>query len=56
MIAGALGVKVPKKSEENKAYERAVKDQERKRRDKVREEDEKSARESEEAKKAVWDD
>lgn len=55
MIAGALGVKAPKKTEEGKAYERAVRENERERREKVKEEARREEREREEARKAVWD-
>lgn len=55
MIAGALGVKPPKKSEENKAYERAVREKERKRRDMAKEEARKAEREKEEARRAIWE-
>jgi hypothetical protein len=56
MIAGALGVRAPKKTEEGKAYEKAVRDNERKRREKVKGEAEREEREREEARRAVWDE
>lgn len=55
MIAGALGVKTPKKTEEGKAYEKAVREKERRRREKEREEEERLNREKEEARRTVWD-
>lgn len=55
MIAGALGVKPPKRSEENKAYERAVRENERKRRELAKEETERTKREKEEARRAIWE-
>ena len=55
MIAGALGVKAPKKTEEGRAYERAVRDNERKRRKRAKEEEEREEKKREEARKAVWD-
>lgn len=55
MIAGALGVKAPKKTEEGKAYERAVRENERVRREKLKEEGRTEEREREEARKKVWD-
>lgn len=55
LIAGALGVKTPAKSEETRDYERVLKEKEQRRRReekeaKRREEDEKEA-----AKKSVWE-
>lgn len=56
MIAGALGMKPLKKTEEGKAYEKAVRDKERKRRERAKEEQERAEREGEEARRAVWED
>ena len=56
MIAGALGVRAPKKTEEGKAYEKAVRDNERKRREKAKEEAEREEKEREEMRRAVWDE
>lgn len=56
LIAGALGVKVPKKTEEQRAYERAVKEKEIKRRKEEKEMEERRKKEAEEMKKKVWDD
>lgn len=56
MIAGALGWKGPKITEEQRQYERVVREKERKRIEGEREEARKREREKEEAKKAVWDD
>ncbi len=55
MIAGALGVKAPKGTEEGRAYERATREKERKRREREREEGGRVEREREEARRAVWD-
>lgn len=55
MIAGALGVKAPKKTEEGRAYEKAVREKERRRRERVGEEEGRAEREREEARRAVWD-
>ena len=44
-----------KKTEEGKAYERAVREKERKRRDMVKEEARKAEREKEEARRAIWE-
>lgn len=56
MIAGALGIRAPKKTEEERAYERAVREevikkQKREKEEKVREEEER-----EKAKRSVWED
>ncbi|KAL9638309.1 MAG: hypothetical protein Q9164_001637 [Protoblastenia rupestris] len=56
MIAGALGVKSPKLTEEQKLYEKAVRDKERKRIEGEREDVRRREREKEEARKAVWDE
>lgn len=52
MIAGALGMRAPVKSEEAKKYEKAV----REKVEKEREERRKDEAEREKAKRAVWDD
>ncbi|KAL4894002.1 hypothetical protein BDV59DRAFT_201315 [Aspergillus ambiguus] len=56
MIAGALGLRAPKRTEEQRAYDRAVKEQEIKRRNREREEAAKAAAAEEQAKAAVWND
>ena len=56
MIAGALGVKGPKMTEEQRKYEKAVREKERKRMETEKEEGMRREREAAEAKKAVWDD
>lgn len=56
MIAGALGVRAPKRTEEQRAYDRSVKEQEIRRRNREREEAAKAKEEDEKAKAAVWDD
>lgn len=56
MIAGALGVKAPKKTEEQKAYDRAIKENEVKRRNQEREAAARAKEEAERAKAAVWDE
>ena len=55
LIAGALGVKPPKQTEENRAYERAAREKERKRRELAKEETEKAKTEKEEARRAIWE-
>ncbi|KAK2775213.1 hypothetical protein CKAH01_12848 [Colletotrichum kahawae] len=56
MIASALGVKVPKQTEEQKAYDRAVREQERKRREEEKAAERKKQEETERAKAAIWED
>jgi hypothetical protein len=55
MIAGALGIKAPKKTEEQRAYDRALKEKEMKRRNQEKEAAAKAKEEAERAKAAVWD-
>lgn len=56
MIAGALGVRAPKKTEEARAYDKAVKEKELKRREKEREAGKKEEEERRKAREAVWED
>jgi hypothetical protein len=56
MIAAGLGLKAPKQTEEQKAYQRSVREQEKKKREQEREEERKRQAETEKAKAAVWDD
>ncbi|TGO54946.1 hypothetical protein BCON_0099g00100 [Botryotinia convoluta] len=56
LIAGALGVRAPKKTEEQREYERVQKEKEMKRRKEEREEEERRRQEAEKIKKGVWDD
>ena len=55
LIAGALGVKAPKKTEEQKAYDRAIKEQEIKRKKREKAAEEREREEAERARSAVWD-
>ncbi|RGP80432.1 ubiquitin smt3 [Fusarium longipes] len=56
MIAAGLGLKAPKQTEEQKAYQRSVREQEKKKREQEREEEKKRQAETEKAKAAIWDD
>ncbi|KAI0445895.1 hypothetical protein F4803DRAFT_505857 [Xylaria telfairii] len=56
MIASALGVRAPKATEEQRAYDRAVREKERKKREEDREAERRRKEEAEKAKAAVWDD
>ncbi|KAL4947197.1 hypothetical protein BDW69DRAFT_178882 [Aspergillus filifer] len=55
LIAGALGIRAPKRTEEQRAYDRAVKEQEIKRKNREKEEAARAREEEEKAKAAVWD-
>ena len=55
LIAGALGVRAPKKTEDQRAYDRAVKEKEIKRRNRELEEATKRKEEEERARAAAWD-
>ena len=56
MIAGALGVRAPKKTEEQKAYEKAAREKEIKRREKEKSDAARAEQERERAKASVWED
>lgn len=56
MIAGALGIRAPKKTEEERAYEKAVREGERKRREREKVEKVREEEERERAKRSVWED
>ncbi|GJN69542.1 hypothetical protein VFPFJ_06271 [Purpureocillium lilacinum] len=56
MIAAGLGLKAPRQTEEQKAYQRSIREQERKRREQEREQEKRRQEEVERAKAAVWDD
>ncbi|KAI9757339.1 MAG: hypothetical protein M1815_001426 [Lichina confinis] len=56
MIAGALGVRPPKKTDDEREYERATKEKEMKRRQRERDAAEAARREVERARAAVWED
>lgn len=55
MIAGALGVRA-KRTEEEKRYDKVVRENERKRREREREEERAREVRKEEARKGVWED
>lgn len=56
LIAGALGVKAPKRTEEQRAYDRALKEKEIKKRKEEREAGLRAQEEREKAKRTVWED
>ncbi|KAJ9292539.1 hypothetical protein DTO271G3_8696 [Paecilomyces variotii] len=55
LIAGGLGIRAPKRTEEQRAYDRAIREQELKRRNREKEEAARAKEEEERAKSAVWD-
>ena len=55
MIAAGLGMKVPKKTEEQRQYDRAMKEQEIKRKNREKEEQSRAKADDDKAKAAVWD-
>ncbi|KAG9890518.1 hypothetical protein KCU94_g15032, partial [Aureobasidium melanogenum] len=55
LIAGALGVKVPRRTEEQRAYDKAMREQEKRKRDKEREAKKKAEEDAAKAKAAIWD-
>ena len=55
MIAAGLGVRQPKKTEENKAYEKAVREKERKKREVEKVQAKERMEEVERAKRGVWE-
>ncbi|KAH6659754.1 hypothetical protein BKA67DRAFT_27426 [Truncatella angustata] len=56
MIASALGVKAPKLTEEQRAYDRALREKERKKREEEKDQERKRKEEAERAKVAIWED
>lgn len=56
MIAGALGIKAPRMTEEQRAYDRSVKEKERKRREQEKAAERQRELEAEKAKASMWDD
>ncbi|KAG5940778.1 hypothetical protein E4U59_002220 [Claviceps monticola] len=56
MIAAGLGLKAPKQTDEQRAYQRSVREQEKKKREQEKEEEQRRRKASEMAKAAVWED
>lgn len=56
MIAGALGLKAPKLTDEQKAYQAAIKEKERKRREEQKAAERAKEEEAAKARAAIWDD
>ncbi|KUI69128.1 hypothetical protein VM1G_03875 [Cytospora mali] len=56
MIAAGLGLRVPRQTEEQKAYDKAVREKERKRREEEKAAQKRKEEEAAKAKAAMWDD
>ncbi|KAK4100855.1 hypothetical protein N658DRAFT_85200 [Parathielavia hyrcaniae] len=56
MIASALGMRAPKPTEEQRAYDKAVREKERKRREEEKERERKREEEIAKTRQAIWDD
>ncbi|KAL6251214.1 hypothetical protein RBB50_001422 [Rhinocladiella similis] len=56
MIAAGLGMKVPKKTEEQRQYDRAIREQEARRKNREKEDREREREADEKLKAAMWDD
>lgn len=56
MIAGALGLKAPKLTDEQKAYQKAIREKERKRREEEKAAAKRKEEEAAKARAAIWDD
>ncbi|KAK0629801.1 hypothetical protein B0T17DRAFT_615538 [Bombardia bombarda] len=56
MIANALGMKVAKLTEEQRVYDRAVREKERRRKEEEKEREKKKAEEAAKLRQAVWED
>jgi len=56
MIASALGMRAPKPTEEQRAYDRAVREKEKKRREEEKERERLREEEAARARQAIWDD
>ncbi|KAK4033309.1 hypothetical protein C8A01DRAFT_40219 [Parachaetomium inaequale] len=56
MIASALGMRAPKPTEEQRAYDRAVREKEKKRREEEKEKERLREEEAAKARQAIWDD
>ncbi|KAH8173296.1 hypothetical protein LIA77_07551 [Sarocladium implicatum] len=56
MIAAGLGLKAPKQTEEQKAYQRSIREQEKKKREQEKADEARRQEEVVKAKAAIWDD
>ncbi|KAJ4301682.1 hypothetical protein N0V90_003775 [Kalmusia sp. IMI 367209] len=56
LIAGALGVRAPRRTDEEREYDKAMREKERKRRDEERERERTERQAAEDRKRSVWED
>ena len=56
MIAAGLGLKAPKQTDEQRAYQKSIREQERKKREQERSQAQKRKEDDVKAKAAMWDD
>ncbi|KAI5463766.1 hypothetical protein BGZ63DRAFT_403043 [Mariannaea sp. PMI_226] len=56
MIAASLGLKVPKQTEEQRAFQKSIREQEKKRREQEKAAEQKAREDAQKAKAAIWDD
>lgn len=56
MIAAGLGLRAPKQTDEQKAYQKSVREQEKRKREQEKELEQKRLEDAEKAKAAMWDD
>jgi hypothetical protein len=56
MIAAGLGVRAPKRTDEEKEYDKAMREKERKKRTEEKERERREKEETEARKKAIWND
>ena len=56
MIAAGLGLKAPKQTEEQKAYQKSIREQERKKREQEKADEQKRLESAEKTKASMWDD
>lgn len=56
LISGALGIRPPKRTEDQKEYDRVAKEKEKKRKDEARKRGEAEIKAAEARRKAVWED
>jgi hypothetical protein len=56
MIAAGLGLKAPKQTDEQRAYQKSIREQEKRRREQEKAAEKKAQEDAEKAKAAMWDD
>jgi hypothetical protein len=56
MIAAGLGLKAPKQTEEQKAYQKSIREQEKRKKEQEKLEEQRRQEETAKAKAAMWDD